>query len=95
MLDKYGYVHYAIPSTTTTDDGGVDDGGASGSSNAHPLYTLDTSRAPVYVGPGRPLAFHYDAHGNLIICDSLKVCGMGVGRGVGGVIQAVLLFCLF
>jgi hypothetical protein len=34
-------------------------------------YTLQPG--PVaYVGPGRPLGFHFDSAGNLIICDSLK-----------------------
>ena len=25
-----------------------------------------------YIGPGRPLGFHHDAAGNLVVCDSLK-----------------------
>ena len=30
-----------------------------------------------YVGPGRPLGFHFDAAGNLVICDSLKASAGG------------------
>ena len=26
------------------------------------------------LGPGRPLGYHFDHHGDLIVCDSLKVC---------------------
>lgn len=26
------------------------------------------------LGPGRPLGYHFDHDGNLIVCDSLKVC---------------------
>lgn len=26
------------------------------------------------LGPGRPLGYHFDHEGNLIVCDSLKVC---------------------
>ncbi len=35
-------------------------------------YTLQPSPA-AYVGPGRPLGFHFDAAGNLIIADAPKV----------------------
>lgn len=29
------------------------------------------------LGPGRPLGYHFDRHGNLIVCDSLKVGSAG------------------
>ena len=40
-----------------------------------------------YVGPGRPLGFHFDSSGDLIICDSLKArgwAGRAGGRAAGG-----------
>ena len=39
-----------------------------------------------YVGPGRPLGFHFDSSGDLIICDSLKArgwAGRAGGRAAG------------
>lgn len=35
-------------------------------------YELD-EQPLAYVGPGRPLGFHFTATGDLVICDSLKV----------------------
>lgn len=35
--------------------------------------TLGLLPAAAYVGPGRPLGFHFSQTGDLIICDSLKV----------------------
>ena len=37
-----------------------------------------------YVGPGRPLGFHFDSSGDLIICDSLKARGWAGRAGGGG-----------
>lgn len=71
MLDKFNYAWAARPVAAGGQDGG---------------YALDP--APLaYLGPGRPLGAHFDRHGNLLLCDSLKVgcvrCGgQGLGRGV-------------
>lgn len=27
-----------------------------------------------HLGPGRPLGYHFDAHGNLVICNAGTVC---------------------
>lgn len=43
-------------------------------------YQLDPEHPVAYVGPGRPLGFHFDATGNLLICDSLKVRREGKGE---------------
>ena len=40
-------------------------------SDTPPGYTLEGA-PPAYVGPGRPLASHMDAAGDLVICDTLK-----------------------
>ncbi len=36
----------------------------------------DSVQIVAYIGPGRPLGFHIDAEGNIIVCDSLKVRDM-------------------
>lgn len=59
LLDKYGYVYEAEPASKAPNAVFPDE------------FVLDLPPR-AYVGPGRPLGFHYDAHGNLIICDSLK-----------------------
>lgn len=35
-------------------------------------YRLQTGAPALFLGPGRPLGFHFDAHGNLLVADSLK-----------------------
>ena len=39
--------------------------------DAQDNYSLNTEPL-AYIGPGRPLGFHHDAVGNLVVCDSLK-----------------------
>ncbi|GIL73771.1 hypothetical protein Vretimale_5363 [Volvox reticuliferus] len=59
LLDKFGYLYEAEPAATVP--GAV----------FPEEWTLDLPAA-AYIGPGRPLGFHYDAEGNLIIADALK-----------------------
>mgnify|MGYP001810673060 CR=1 FL=1 len=75
MLDKWGVAHTAEALEGAA--GGAGDSADSGAegvvSGAGALrYRLHPQPA-AYVGPGRPLGFHFDAAGNLAICDSLKV----------------------
>ncbi|KAG2486526.1 hypothetical protein HYH03_014827 [Edaphochlamys debaryana] len=70
LLDKYGYVYEAEPASKVPN-------AVFPNEWALDLPALD------YLGPGRPLGFHYDAQGNLIVCDSLKGLIMreaGTGR---------------
>ncbi|PSC75234.1 strictosidine synthase [Micractinium conductrix] len=74
MLDKWGVAHTAEALEGAA--GGAGDSADSGAegvvSGAGALrYRLHPQPA-AYVGPGRPLGFHFDAAGNLAICDSLK-----------------------
>ncbi|KAG2446511.1 hypothetical protein HYH02_008502 [Chlamydomonas schloesseri] len=59
LVDKYGYVYEAEPAK------GVPGAVFTGE------WALDLPAA-YYVGPGRPLGFHHDAAGNLILADTLK-----------------------
>ena len=66
MLDRRGHLWSATPDVKAK-TGTAGDGSGSSSSSYH----LSLQPA-AYVGPGRPLGFHEDSQGNLIICDSLK-----------------------
>ncbi|KAG2433903.1 hypothetical protein HXX76_008256 [Chlamydomonas incerta] len=59
LVDKYGYVYEAEPAA-----------GVPGAVFPNE-WALDLPAA-YYVGPGRPLGFHHDSAGNLIIADTLK-----------------------
>ena len=58
MLDKFNTLWQAQPASNST----------AGSSSG-----FDDPQALAYLGPGRPLGHHFDAHGDLIICNSLQV----------------------
>ncbi|PNW76066.1 hypothetical protein CHLRE_12g549050v5 [Chlamydomonas reinhardtii] len=59
LVDKHGFVYEAEPATKVP--GAVFTG----------EWALDLP-ATYYLGPGRPLGFHHDAAGNLVIADTLK-----------------------
>ncbi|GLC34854.1 hypothetical protein PLESTM_000247100 [Pleodorina starrii] len=59
LLDKFGYMYEAEPAASVP--GAV----------FPEEWALDLPAA-AYIGPGRPLGFHYDGEGNLIIADALK-----------------------
>ena len=58
MLDKFNTLWQAQPAHNST----------AGSSAG-----FGELRALAYLGPGRPLGHHFDAQGDLIICNSLQV----------------------
>ena len=63
MCDRYGYVWRAKATETATEkkEGGGSEGGDGYDLDAQPL---------AHLGAGRPLGFHFDASGNLLVCMS-------------------------
>lgn len=63
-----------------------------GAVRAAPKQPSNSSRLdpkPVaHLGPGRALGFTFDAEGNLVVCDALKVSGL-CRWGRGGVLQTL------
>lgn len=82
LLDKYGNVFEALLESGCGNGRGSstigDDVASSGSEGRNyqrndGISYVFNPEPMTHLGSGRPLGSHYDAEGNLIVCDSLKV----------------------
>jgi hypothetical protein len=58
MLDKFGFVHRAHSQQNQ--------------GTQQTDFVLQSATPRAYLGPGRPLGYHFRSNGKLVVCDSLK-----------------------